>query len=154
MYKIQNDQSYFDVHMSLKVEDVMVKTVITLEANATVREAVAIMNERDISCVVMVHDGSPIGIITESDMLKRVLLEAKDPAKTKASQIMTAPIIHGEPQMSVQDAVKLMVQKKIKKLPILEQERLVGLITLTDLVRSIAYLEHIFSKSQSNVVVQ
>jgi CBS domain-containing protein len=142
------------VHMSLKVEDVMVKTVITLNIEATVKEAVTTMNERDIGCLVIVQNETPIGIITEKDMLKRVLLDAKNPEATKVSQIMTSPIIHGEPKMSVQDAVRLMVEKKIKKLPIFEQDRLVGLITLTDLLRSIAYLEHMFSNVQNSAVVQ
>jgi len=132
--------------MSLKIQDIMIKNVITLNGNATVREAVAIMDKHGIGCLVVIQDENPIGIITEGDMLKRVLLEAKDPTTTKAFQIMSAPLVFGNPQMSLQDAVKLMTEKKIKKLPIMENEHLVGMITLTDLARSIAYLEHIISK--------
>jgi len=142
--------------MSLKIEDIitfwkMIKTVETLEAKATVIEAVTIMNEHGIGCLVIVKDERPVGIITERDMLKRVLLEAKDPTATKVSQIMSTPLVRGEPQMSIQDAVRMMVEKKIKKIPIIENERLVGLITLTDLARSVAYLEHISSKLHNNV---
>lgn len=139
--------------MSLKIEEIMIKNVITLEGKATVREAVTTMDNHGIGCLVIVQDENPIGIITERDMLKRVLIEAKDPATTKVFQIMSAPLVLGDPQMSIQDAVKLMTDKKIKKLPIMENGRLVGMITLTDLARSIAYLEHIVSKMNNNVTV-
>jgi len=128
----------------------MVKNVITLEAKATVREGAATMDERGIGCLVVVQDQNPIGIITERDLLKRVLLDAKDPTTTKAFQIMSAPLVLGEPQMSIRDAVRLMTEKKITKLPIMENGRLVGMITLTDLARSVAYLEHIISKVPDN----
>jgi CBS domain-containing protein len=64
---------------------------------------------------------------------------------------MSAPIIFGEPKMSVQDAVALMTEKKIKHLPIIENSHLLGLVTITDLIRSKAYLEHIFSRLSANV---
>jgi CBS domain-containing protein len=136
--------------MSLKIGEIMIKDVVTLDGKVTVQEVAIIMNEREIGCVIVVQDENPIGIITERDMLKRVLLESKDPETTNAFQIMSAPLLFGDPQMSVQDAVKLMNEKKIKKLPIIEEGRLVGMITLTDLARSVAYLEHIFSKVENN----
>jgi CBS domain-containing protein len=139
--------------MSLKVEDIMAKTVITVDAEATVREAVAIMDEHEIGCLVIVQDETPVGIVTERDMLKRVLLKTKDTSITKVSEIMSTPLVLGEPQMNVQEAVRLMLEKKIKKLPIMQNSHLVGLLTLTDLARSVAYLKHIVSKLHSNVEV-
>lgn len=138
--------------MSIKVEEVMVKPVITLSVASMVKEAVEIMSKHEIGCLVVVHEETPVGIITERDMLGRVLLASKDPLTTKLSQIMSAPIIFGEPKMSIQDAVTLMTEKKIKHLPIIENGRLVGLVTITDLIRSKAYLEHISSSlSTTNV---
>lgn len=128
----------------------MIKEVVTLEGKVTVQEVLTIMNEREIGAVIVVQDENPIGIMTERDMLKRVLLESKDPKTTIAFQIMSAPLLFGDPNMSVQDAVKHMTERKIKKLPIIEGGRLVGMITLTDLARSVAYLEHILSKTENN----
>jgi len=122
--------------MSLKLSDVMVKDVITVEEEATVREAVELMNEHEIGCLVVVERGKPAGIVTERDMLKRILLEDKNPKKTKVSEIMSKPLVVGKPQMSIEDAVKLMFKQKIKKLPVADNNHLVGLVTLTDLVRS------------------
>lgn len=127
----------------------MVKNLVTLGADASIKEAVRSMSDHEIGCLIITQAHTPLGIITERDMLKRVLLEEKDPATTKVCEIMSAPLILGEPRMDVQDAVKLMLERKIKRLPISEEGQLVGLITLTDLARSIAYLEHIFSKSSN-----
>lgn len=128
----------------------MIKDVVKIDGNITVEEVAMMMNEHEIGCVIVVQDENPIGIITERDMLKRVLLESREPKTTKAFQIMSAPLFYGHPQMTIQDAVKRMTEKKIKKLPIIDEGRLVGMITLTDLARSVAYLEHIFSKMQNN----
>jgi len=114
----------------------MVGEVITIEANATVREAVRLMNNREIGCLVVVQDGKPTGIVTERDMLKRVLVAGRDPRAAEVSEIMSKPLLFMEPEKEIEDAVKLMFKHKIKKLPIVENGRLVGLVTLTDLLRS------------------
>jgi CBS domain-containing protein len=150
MHIAKNVQTYFDGIMSLEIGEIMIKEVVKMDGNATAEEVAVIMNERGIGCVIVVQDENPIGIITERDILKRVLLESRDPKNTKAFQIMTAPLFFGDPRMSIQDAVTLMNEKKIRKLPIIDEDRLVGMITLTDLARSVAYLEHIFSKAKNN----
>ncbi len=137
--------------MSLRVQDIMIRNVVTVGAKATVSEAIKLMVEHEIGCLVIVQNGDAIGIITERDVLKRVVLEAKNPKATRVSQIMTAPLVAGNPQMNIQEAVGLMTKERIKKLPVTEDGRLVGMITLTDLVRSIAYLEHIFKRMQNDM---
>jgi len=131
--------------MSLKVKDVMVKSVITVEAEATVSEAAELMSKHEIGCLIVMSKGNPVGMVTERDMLKRVLLKSKDPRKVKIGRIMSKPLIVGEPQTDIRDAVRLMVEGKIKRLPIVEDNNLLGLVTFTDIVRSSAYFEHIIS---------
>jgi len=121
--------------MSLNVEDVMVEEVVTVESDATVQEAVNLMNKHEIGCLIVVMGDKPVGIITERDMLTRVLAKSKDPEKIKVSEVMSAPLIVGKPEMEVEDAVKLMFKTKIKKLPVVQNGRLLGLVTLTDLTR-------------------
>jgi len=122
--------------MSLKVEEVMVVDVITVEAEATVREAVDLMNTHEIGCLIVLgEEETPVGIITERDLLKRVLAKRKDPVRIKVSEIMSKPLVTGTPHMDIEAAATLMFKKKIKKLPVVENGRLVGLVTLTDLVR-------------------
>jgi len=121
--------------ISLKVEDVMVKEVITIDENATVREAAEIMNKFEIGCLIAIRKGKAMGIITERDLLKRVVAEARDANKTKVKDVMSSPLVVVEPSMDLEEAVKLMFQMKIKKLPVVDGKRLVGLVSLTDIAR-------------------
>ena len=122
--------------MSLEVEDVMVDEVVTTDEDATVMQAVKIMNKLEIGCLIVMRKGKPAGILTERDLLKRVLAKSKDPKKTKVSEVMSKPLVFGKPHMEVEEVVKLMFKMKIKKLPVVQKNgQLVGLITLTDLVR-------------------
>jgi len=132
--------------MSLNVEDVMVDKVITIDADATVHEAVRIMNKHEIGCLVAVLNGKPVGIITERDMLKRVLAKSMDPEKVKVSDIMSVPLVVGKPGMEIEDAVKLMFKIKIKKLPVVQRGRLLGLVTLTDITRFQPHMIRILKK--------
>lgn len=122
--------------MSLKLKKIMVKNIVTVKASVTVKKAVEVMNEHEIGCLVVVNRGKPVGIVTERDMLKRIIYELREPEKTRVIDIMSNPLIAAAPKMSAGDAAKLMFERKIKKLPVVENGRLVGLVTLTDLVRS------------------
>jgi CBS domain-containing protein len=121
--------------MSLKIEDVMIETVITAEADATVKEAADIMNKHEIGCLIVTRRGKAVGIVTERDMLARVLAESRNPEKTKIKDIMSRPLVVASPEMDLDEAAKLMFKMKVKKLPVVSNGKLVGLVTLTDLAR-------------------
>jgi CBS domain-containing protein len=120
----------------LEVVDIMVNKVITIPSDATVKEAARIMNKHEIGCLIAVKKGDALGIITERDLLKKIVEQTKSPQKTKVREIMSKRLIVGAPQMEVADAVRLMLQKKIKKLPIIKDGKMVGLVTLTDIART------------------
>ncbi|MEM1539546.1 MAG: CBS domain-containing protein [Candidatus Bathyarchaeia archaeon] len=132
--------------LSLKVEDVMVREVITIDENSTVREAAEIMNKFEIGCLIAVRRGKAVGIITERDMLKRVVAEARDVNETKVKDVMSTPLIFVEPSMDLEEAVKLMFQMKIKKLPVVKGKRLIGLVSLTDIARVHPYIIEILKQ--------
>jgi CBS domain-containing protein len=121
--------------MTMKVEEAMIKNVVTLQQDVSAYDAVKLMNENRIGCLVVLQYGQVVGIITERDMLERVLEKCKNPKETNITEIMTKRVIVGKPDMQVAEAAKLMFEKKVKKLPIVEGNRLVGLVTLTDLAR-------------------
>jgi len=121
--------------MSLKVEDVMVKEVITVDENSTVKEAADVMNRFEIGCLIVTKKGKAVGILTERDLLTRVVSQAKNPKKTKVELVTSKPLIVVEPDMDLEEAAKLMFKMKIKKLPVVENGQLMGLVTLTDLAR-------------------
>ena len=122
--------------MLLKIEDVMVKDVETVKPEETVWEAVVLMNRQEIGCLVVLENEKPVGIVTERDILARVVLGSKNPMKTEISEIMTRSLVVGKPDMEILDAARLMFKRGIKKLPVVEGGCLVGLVTLTDLVYS------------------
>jgi len=121
--------------VSLKVEDVMVEDVVTVDADTSVKEAVDILNRYEIGCLIVVRNEKAVGILTERDMLTRVLSRSRDPKRTSVSQVMSSPLIVAEPQMDLEEAARLMFKMKVKKLPVVSKGKLVGLITLTDLAR-------------------
>jgi CBS domain-containing protein len=120
----------------MKVEDVMIEGVVTIDSDASVMKAVKMMNENEIGCLIVTRRGKAVGIVTERDLLARVIAKSKNPKKTRVREIMTKPLISGQPEMDLEEATKLMFKMKIKKLPVVESEgKLAGLITLTDVAR-------------------
>jgi len=113
----------------------MVKQVITTRKDSTVEEAVKLMNEREIGCLIVTENNRPIGILTERDLLKRILVKSKDLKGMKVQDVMSMPLISVEPNVQIGDASRLMFQKNIKKMPIVKKGELVGLVTLTDILR-------------------
>lgn len=137
--------------MPLKVEDVMVKEVITVDVNSTVKQAADIMNKFEIGCLIATKDGKAIGILTERDLLKRIVSEAKSPRRTKVAAVMSKPIIVVEPSMDLEEAARLMFKMRIKKLPVVEHGQLKGLVTLTDLARFQPQIIRILKKLSKKV---
>ena len=113
----------------------MVKDVITLQTDASAYDAVKLMNKNGIGCLVALDNGKIVGILTERDLLERVLEKCKNPKETRVSEIMTRQVIIGKPDMQLVEAARLMFENKVKKLPIVERNRLAGLVTLTDIAR-------------------
>ncbi len=131
----QNEEEQREDSLPLKVRDVMVREVITVDENSTVKEAVDIMNEFQIGSLIVLERGKAMGIVTERDFLRRVIAGAKDVMNTKVKEIMTTPLVVVEPSTDLEEAMKLMFQNKIKKLAVVDANKLVGIVTLTDIAR-------------------
>jgi len=93
------------------------------------------MNKHEIGCLIVVRNGKAIGIVTERDMLNRVLAQYRNPDRTKVSEIMTSPLVVADREMDLEEAARQMFKMKVKKLPVVSKGELVGLITLTDIAR-------------------
>jgi CBS domain-containing protein len=120
----------------MKIGKLMVRNVVTLPIDASAYDAVKLMNKNRIGCLVAVYNGGIPGILTERDLLERVLEKGKNPKETTVSEIMTRQVIVGKPDMELVEATRLMFENNVKKLPIVEGNRLVGLVTLTDIARA------------------
>ena len=121
--------------VTLKTGNVMVKKVITVDEKDSVKEAANAMNQFEIGSVIITRKGKPIGIITERDLLKRIVYEGRNAKKTTVKEIMSSPLVVISPDTDLEEAACLMFEKKIKKLPVTEKNRLVGLVSLTDIAR-------------------
>ena len=132
------------VKVLLKVRDVMVTNVVTVDVGVNIRKAVQRMNNQEISCLVVLEKGNFAGILTERDVLKRVVAEARNPEKTLVGDVMSKPLIVVNPEASLEEALELMFEKRVKKLTVVKDKELVGLITMTDIARMHTTLvEHI-----------
>jgi CBS domain-containing protein len=120
-----------------KVKDVMTKKVITVASNKTVSEAAAIMAENDVANLIVMDDNTPIGIVTERDFVRRVLAKEKS-TKTKISEIMSTPLKVIDPDAPLKEAARRMVRKRIRRLPVIKDNKLVGIITSTDFARHLS----------------
>ena len=120
----------------MKVRELMVKNVITLQTDTSAHEATKLLNKNKIGCLVVVRSGDIEGILTERDLLERVLEKCKNPKETKISEIMTKDVIVGKPDMEICEATRIMIKNKVKKLPIVEKSQLVGIVTVTDIARA------------------
>ncbi len=121
--------------LPIKAEDVMAKEVVILDENDSVKKAAEIMAQLDISAIIVTTEGKTKGILTERDILKRIVAEGKNSRKTKVKDIMSSPLVTIEPSTDLEEAARLMFEKKIKNLPVSHENRLIGLINLQDICR-------------------
>lgn len=121
--------------VSLEVKDIMIDKVWTIEVDASLRDAVKLMNKHEIGCLIVMEKGNAVGIVTERDFLKRVVAESEELKKVKVKEVMSKPLVTGKRDMEIEDVARLMFRRKIKKLPLVEHGKLLGLVTLTDLLR-------------------
>ena len=115
------------------VRDVMSKDVRVVRPDTTAQEIVATMNKFNIGSVIVVQGERPVGIITERDILMRLVEQCLAPQILTARQLMTSPLITISETASVEEAARLMAKKRIKKLPVIDNDKLVGIMTFTDI---------------------
>jgi len=123
--------------LCLETRDVMNTKVVTISPEETVAVACRIMAEKNISCIVVTDNKNVIGIFTERDLLKKVVAKKRDFAAVRIAEVMSSPVVWIPSKMSVFEASKIMGKKNIKRLPVIENEQLVGIITQTDMIRAL-----------------
>jgi len=116
-----------------KARDIMQKNVITIELEKTAQYASTILKDNDISFLVVVEDSKPVGIVSERDIVRKIVAENKEASKIQLESIMSKKFKWVEPNSSIESAVQKMLNNNIRRLVVLEDENLVGVITQTDL---------------------
>lgn len=116
------------------VRDVMSKDVKVVRPDSSVREVVAAMNRYNVGSMVVVQGDRPVGVISERDILRRVVEPCLSPETLTAGQVMTSPVYTISETASIDEVAALMEEKKIRKIPVVDKEKIVGIITFTDIV--------------------
>lgn len=121
------------------VKDIMVKSVMAMDLNTSVKDCAKAMAKRGVSCAVVVQSGSAVGIVTERDLVSKVLADAIDPKNVLVRDIMSTPLITISPNAKVTDAAQMMADYRVRRLVVVDgQGSLVGIVTAGDMARSLA----------------
>jgi CBS domain-containing protein len=108
-----------------------------LPPDASVFSAIEMMATRSVGALLVIQDGKLIGILSERDYARKVILLGRASKDTRIKEIMTSPVTFVTPDCTVDEAMSLMTQKRIRHLPILENEQVIGLVSIGDLVKYI-----------------
>jgi CBS domain-containing protein len=133
-------QNLFEMEQDAKgitVKDVMTKSVISVDATITVNEAAKMMEDAKVGAVIVMENNTPVGIVTDRDFAVKIVAHAYQ-ITTPVKQIMSSPLIATSPEETVLMAADLMYTRDIRKLPVIDNDKVVGMITATDLVNQLA----------------
>ena len=124
----------------MKVRDILKRkgnTVFTLSPSATVLEALRLMAEKNIGGILIIEEGKAVGIFTERDYARKIILKGKTSADSKLSEVMVSNLITVTPEDDTNHCMQVMTNKTIRHLPVIEDTKLVGLISIGDVVKSV-----------------
>lgn len=117
------------------VKDVMSSPVVTIEEDEPVNRVAELMNKQGLGCIIVTNkEGKPIGIITERDLVVRVLAKNIVPSSVKANEVMTSPLITIEPDETIHEAARRMSRLNIRRLGVVYKGQLVGLLSSKDIL--------------------
>ena len=120
-------------HSMAQIRDIMEKNVITIEHDKTALDAARLISEKDVSFLVILDGDTPVGVLSESDFVKRLAADNKKASEVIVSEIMSSKFRWVEPETEIEDAIQKMLNNNIRRLGILDNSELAGVITQTDL---------------------
>ncbi len=118
------------------VKDIMTKEVVTIDPEKSVFEAAKLMAQEELGCLIVVDSALPVGIITERDIVRRIVAK-RSSVDLKVSEVMTNTLITVDPDTSLREAARVMSINKIRRLPVLKNDKLVGIVVSSDFVRNV-----------------
>jgi|GEM_PF-105387 len=122
--------------VSLLVKEIMSKPALTVDYNKTARAAAVIMKKARRGFLVVIKKVKPIGVLSDSDLINKIIVKKRDAAKTRVKDIMSKPLITIPSGAYVMDVVKKMKKSNIHRLPVVDKGRVVGVVSLTDIARA------------------
>ena len=116
-----------------QIRDIMEKNVVTIDDDKTALDAARLISEKDVSFLVIMKNNIPVGVLSESDFVKRLAADDKKASEVIVSEIMSSNFRWVEPETEIEDAIQKMLNNNIRRLIILDNSKLAGVITQTDL---------------------
>jgi len=113
----------------------IMRTIVSIDSKAKAKDAARLMVEKRIGSLVANREGLPFGIITERDMMEKIVAQGIDPAKVTVAEIMTVPLATVDASASLNDAARKMVEKQMKRLVVTEHDKIIGIVSQTDLIQ-------------------
>lgn len=136
----------------MKIREVMTKPVIRIGADETVEVAARTLAHYNIGALMVCgSDGRIRGLVTDRDIVTRCIAAGRNPGTVKVSQIMSGSVVGISPDLDTEDAAEIMGRRQIRRLPVLENEKLCGMVSLGDLTRSEADTAQVLSQISSNI---
>jgi CBS domain-containing protein len=129
------------------VKEVMTRNVVSIDATASVFDACMTYKMKKVGCLVVVSDETCVGIVTERDLIERSICQRRNPENTKVQEIMSSNVKVVYALDTIEKALEIMKQFKIKKLPVISSEKVVGIITMTDIAAARPDLSERFMES-------
>jgi CBS domain-containing protein len=121
--------------MGTSIKEVMTRDVRACEPNATVADAAKVMAQEDVGPVPIVEDGRLVGIVTDRDIVVRVVAEGRDPNATTVREIASTELVTVSPDDALDDALNRLAERQVRRLPVVEGDRLVGIVAQADIAR-------------------
>ncbi len=113
------------------------KGVWSIAPDQTIAEGLRLMAEHDVGALLVVVEGRLVGIVTERDVVRKALLQGRDPATTPIAEIMTERVLYVRPEQTVEECMALMTDKHLRHLPVLEDGRILGIVSIRDVVADV-----------------
>ncbi|NLM09396.1 MAG: CBS domain-containing protein [Clostridiaceae bacterium] len=117
----------------MKVREVMTKSIVTVSPDATIKEVAELMQQHNVGAIPVVDNNGLTGIVTDRDLVVRNIASGKDPYSTPVRDVMTSQVTTVTPDEDVQSITKVMASRQIRRVPVVENQQLIGMVSLGDI---------------------